>query len=113
MGTQLAALSAWIDTHPANQDRDREARLWGRVAKVCEEAGEAIAALIGVTGQNPRKGVTHTTSDLRGELLDVAVAALGAVEHLDGNTGTSVAALAEKLDRLTARAGLEIAEAAA
>ena len=106
MGEQLAALSAWIDTSTANQARDPEARLWGRVAKIGEEAGEAIAALIGATGQNPRKGVTHTLADVRAELLDVAVTALAAVEHLNGNDATSIDALTEKLDRLIERAGL-------
>ncbi len=106
LGTQLAVLSAWIDATPSNATRDREARLWGRVAKVSEEAGEAIAALIGVTGQNPRKGVTHTISDLRTELLDVAVSALAAVEHLNGNDATSIQALTAHLTRLVERAGL-------
>ena len=106
MGRQLAALSAWVDAGAANTTRPPEAQLWGRVAKVCEESGEAIAALIGVMGQNPRKGITHTVGDLRGELLDVAVSALAAVEHLDANTGRSLDHLASHLEHLSQRAGL-------
>lgn len=103
---QLAGLSAWIDNHPDNAARDREAQLWGRVSKVGEEFGEAIAALIGVTGQNPRKGVTHSYKDLGDELLDIAVTALGAYEHIQGNTGIALAHLAVKIHAVARRAGL-------
>ena len=50
-----------------------------RVLKVTEEAGEAAQAYIGVSGLNPRKGVTHSTDDLADELADVAVTALVAL----------------------------------
>lgn len=68
--------------------------------KVVEELGEAVGALIGITGQNPRKGVTHTEADLVGELFDVAlsayVAAVTAQPHLldsgSGELGVTVAA---------------------
>ncbi len=103
---QLAALSQRIDTSPANAARDPEACLWGRVTKVGEEHGEVIAALIGVTGQNPRKGVTHTLDDVEAELLDVALTALCAVEHLNSNEGASMGLLAEKVRRVFDRAGL-------
>jgi hypothetical protein len=99
----LVALSRWIDA--GNAHRDPEAQLWGRVAKIAEEHGEAVAALIGVTGQNPRKGITHTPEQLIDELLDVAITALGAVEHLTGHRGDAFALLEEKLERVTARAG--------
>lgn len=98
----LAALSRNIDQH--NAHRDPEAILWGRVAKVGEEAGEVIGALVGVTGQNPRKGRSHTEVDLVGELLDTAVAALGAVEHRTGNQGFALQLLYEKIATVQARA---------
>jgi hypothetical protein len=100
----LVALSKWIDEGNAN--RDPEAITWGRVAKVSEEAGEAIAAYIGATGQNPRKGVTHTIDDVTEELLDVAVTALGAIEHLRGHDGASLSLLDGKIARVAARAGV-------
>jgi NTP pyrophosphatase (non-canonical NTP hydrolase) len=53
-----------------------------RVLKIAEEFGEAVQAWIGVTGQNPRKGVTHTRQDVAGELGDVAVTALVAAASL-------------------------------
>ncbi|MEX5631694.1 MazG-like family protein [Parafrankia sp. FMc2] len=46
-----------------------------RVVKVAEECGEASAALIGLRGQNPRKGFS-SEQHLVDELLDVALSAL-------------------------------------
>jgi hypothetical protein len=83
----LIWLSDWIDNSPNNALRDREAALWGRVAKIGEEFGEAIQALIGATNQNPRKGITHDMGHVRKELFDVAITALGAVEHIDAASG--------------------------
>jgi hypothetical protein len=102
---RLAALSEWIDA--SNADRDPEAITWGRIAKVSEECGEVIAAFIGATGQNPRKGVTHSGLDVIAELLDVAVTALGAVEHLRNHDGRSMDLLAAKVEAVCYRAGIE------
>lgn len=104
---RITALNDWIDRSPENAKRDPEAATWGRVAKVCEEAGEAIAALIGATGQNPRKGTNGTMEDVRKELLDVALTALCAVEHLDrkvGVSGVSMAALEQHVSDVHRRA---------
>lgn len=84
----LVFLSEWIDA--GNQHRDPEAITWGRIAKITEEAGEVVAAYIGATGQNPRKGTTHTIDDVRKELLDVAITALAAIEHLDNHQGNAL-----------------------
>lgn len=99
----LHRLSAWIDA--GNEHREAEARTWGRLAKVSEECGEVIAAYIGMTGQNPRKGFTHGALDVEEELLDVAVTALCAVAHLRGNDPTHDldALLAEKVERVVTR----------
>lgn len=99
---QLVALSRWVDA--ANAHRDPEALLWHRVGKVSEEVGEAIGALIGATGGNPRKGTSHAMDDVVAELLDVAVAALGAVEHITDHQGLSVLFLQKHLERVTDRA---------
>lgn len=82
-------LSEWVDSSSANLARDPEAMQWGRVAKVAEECGEVVSAFIGATGQNPRKGFTHTVDDVNEELFDVALTALAAHEHLSGNAGLS------------------------
>lgn len=100
----LAALSNWIDTAPANAARDREAATWGRLAKITEEAGEVIAAFIGATEQNPRKGRTHEGTDVIKELLDVALTALCAVEHMTGNGGQSMIRLSQHIDWVADRA---------
>ncbi|MGW2487533.1 MazG-like family protein [Streptomyces sp. NPDC001606] len=53
-----------------------------RVLKLSEEVGEVAEAIIGTTGQNPRKGVTHTWEDVQAELCDVAITALVALRTL-------------------------------
>lgn len=102
--TQINSLSAWIDG--AQEGRDPEAVTWHRVAKISEELGEAIEALIGCTGANPRKQVSHTVEDLRRELLDVAVSALAAHAHTEGNRANPMTALASHIDAVCRRAGL-------
>lgn len=98
----LIELSQWIDA--ANADRDPEARTWGRLAKIGEEFGEVIEAWIGATGQNPRKGVTGGEYQVIEELLDVAVTALGAVEHMTGHAGYSLMFLVRKIHQVRDRA---------
>ncbi len=66
---------AWLDK--ANGRSEQELTL--RVLKLAEETGEAVAAWIGVVGQNPRKGVTHTREDVAAELCDVVQTALVAM----------------------------------
>lgn len=90
----VLAISSLIDAS-YSPDLDPEAHRWRRCGKVGEEYGEVTEALLGVVGENPRKGVTHDLSEVRKELLDVALAALGAVAHLDNNAGDPMAALAE------------------
>ncbi|MFF8472295.1 MazG-like family protein [Streptomyces sp. NPDC015414] len=53
-----------------------------RILKLSEEVGEVAEAVIGATGQNPRKGVTHTWDDVQSELCDVAITALIALRTL-------------------------------
>ncbi|MET8583278.1 MazG-like family protein [Streptomyces collinus] len=53
-----------------------------RILKLSEEVGEVAEAVIGATGQNPRKGVTHTWEDVQSELCDVAITALVALRTL-------------------------------
>lgn len=100
----LVGLSRWIDA--GNDHRDPEAITWGRLAKLAEESGEVIAAFIGATGQNPRKGITHTVADVGDELLDVAITALAAYEHLTDHEGFALHRLGEKVLAVAARAAL-------
>lgn len=97
-------LSIWIDEY--NEHKTKYEQLWERVGKVAEEAGEIFGALIGYGNQNPRKGKTHSLDDIKYELLDVAVTALGAYEHITGNQGLAMEALDAHISHITARAGL-------
>ncbi|MEV7470585.1 MazG-like family protein [Streptomyces kronopolitis] len=53
-----------------------------RLLKLSEEAGEVAQAVIGATGQNPRKGRSHTWDEVHGELCDVIVTAMVALRTL-------------------------------
>ncbi|MEU9111911.1 MazG-like family protein [Streptomyces sp. NPDC048483] len=53
-----------------------------RILKLSEEAGEVAQAVIGATGQNPRKGHSHTWDDVQSELCDVIVTAMVALRTL-------------------------------
>lgn len=72
-------LCGWLD---ANRPADGREGLLLRIIKLSEEVGEVAEAVIGATGQNPRKGTTHTWDDVRSELCDVAVTALIALRTL-------------------------------
>ena len=84
---------AWLD---AAHGRD-QASVTFRILKVAEEAGEAASAWIGVTGANPRKGVTHTVDQVAAELADVALTALIAIESLGVDHRVALAACAGKV----------------
>ncbi|MFF0729297.1 MazG-like family protein [Streptomyces sp. NPDC004134] len=66
-----AQIAATLDQANGTAEHERAMRL----LKISEEAGEAAAAYIGMTGQNPRKGTTHTARDVADELCDVIIAA--------------------------------------
>lgn len=106
----LVAFSQWVDTSPGYENCDPEAVLWRRVTKVASEAGEAIDALAGAVEENPRKGVTGDLGDVIHELLDAAVAALGAVEHLTNHQGTAREFLDQHILAVAQRAGLLTSE---
>ncbi|MFD0305079.1 hypothetical protein [Streptomyces sp. NPDC127119] len=95
----------WPATHriattlnEANGTDDKE--ISTRLLKVTEEAGEAAAAYIGMTGQNPRKGITHSRADVADELCDVIIAATVALHSF---TDVAPAVLDAKLHAATRR----------
>lgn len=91
-------LVGWLDRE---NGRD-QTELTLRLLKLAEEVGEVSQAWIGHTGQNPRKGITHTRRDVCDELVDVIVtAAVALVSIADGNPDDMVA---EKLAKIEARA---------
>ncbi|MGI5288062.1 MazG-like family protein [Nonomuraea polychroma] len=97
----VAAALDWLDA--ANGRTDHQTAM--QLLKIVEEAGEVAAAYIGMTGQNPRKGVTHTREDVAGELCDVVITALVALATITGNAETAQAAL----DRHLAKRGPRLA----
>lgn len=103
----ISTLSAWIDGSYPPEMIGTELHTRRRVDKLMEETGEVGQAVGGFYGENPRKGQTHTRSDILSELLDVAVTALGAYESLTGNTGEAMDDLEIHMRRLLSRVGLE------
>lgn len=103
---QLVAISLWINDHNATRNPSEEATMWSRCMKVGEEAGEVQEALRAYLGENPRKP-RGTLDDVVEELLDTAVAALAAVEHLCGHSGASLELLENKVGFVYERAGLD------
>ncbi|MBX9364806.1 MazG-like family protein [Streptomyces sp. WAC04114] len=75
----IDTLTHWLDTNRPVEGREG---LLLRVLKLTEEVGEVSEAVIGATGQNPRKGVTHTWEDVEAELCDVVITALVALRTL-------------------------------
>ncbi|MEU4272810.1 MazG-like family protein [Streptomyces sp. NPDC026092] len=76
----IARLASWISDHhtlPPEQD------VLMRVLKLSEEVGEVAEAVIGATGQNPRKGTSHTWQDVESELCDVIITAMVALRTLN------------------------------
>lgn len=76
------------------------------ILKLTEEVGEVAAAYIGMTGDNPRKGVTNNQAAVLAELADVAVTALCALQHMTQDIGQTYKVLSEKLDDICRRAGI-------
>jgi NTP pyrophosphatase (non-canonical NTP hydrolase) len=89
----ITAARHWLD----DQNGSAQPELTLRILKIVEEAGEAAAAWIGTTGQNPRKGITHTRADVAAELGDVAFTALVAAASLGFDPRTVLAEVAHKV----------------
>ncbi|MCT9080320.1 MazG-like family protein [Streptomyces fulvoviolaceus] len=79
----IDALWTWLE---ADQPVGGREGMLLRMLKLSEEVGEVAEAVIGVTGQNPRKGVTHTWEDVQSELCDVVITALVALRTLTPDT---------------------------
>ncbi|GGR95596.1 hypothetical protein GCM10010252_37970 [Streptomyces aureoverticillatus] len=80
-----------LESHSRHSPRET---LLLRMLKLSEETGEVAQAVIGATGQNPRKGTTHTWDDVQSELCDVVITALVALRTL---TPTPEEALTSRL----------------
>lgn len=106
MFSWIAIINEWLDKSNTSVASDDVMR----VLKVMEEAGEAAGAYIGMTGQNPRKGVTHTRDEMMQELADVALTALCAIQHFTQDARRTEEIFAQKVNGVMLRAGLVIDE---
>jgi NTP pyrophosphatase (non-canonical NTP hydrolase) len=88
----VTRVAAWLRGARGTQPHEVSMRL----LKLVEEVGEVGQAYIGMTGQNPRKGVTHSREDVAGELLDVAVTALVALHDFTDDPREAVRAYVER-----------------
>lgn len=77
----IGRLKKWLDDEGGAEQTETEARLL-RVLKIVEEAGEVAEAVHGAVGGNPRKGASHSWTDVRKELTDVIVTAMVALATL-------------------------------
>lgn len=68
-----------------------------------EELGETVSEIIGMTGQNPRKGVTSDLEHVLKEGNDTALTILGANESATGNKGLALASFFEHVGVVHAR----------
>jgi NTP pyrophosphatase (non-canonical NTP hydrolase) len=92
----IDGLHAWLD---ANRAHDGADGLLLRVLKLSEEVGEVAQAVIGATGQNPRKGTTHGWQDVQAELCDVVITALVALRTLTPEAREVFTAHLERVSR--------------
>lgn len=84
--TTIRELTTWLDTQNGRTQQEITLRL----LKLVEEAGEVAQAWIGTIGQNPRKGTTHTTTDVADELVDVIVTAAVALTSITDDPQTVI-----------------------
>lgn len=103
----IEILDQWLDSKVAPDYQAQPlAQHWARIAKVAEETGEAIQALIGWTGQNPRKGITNSVADVTDELADVVITGILAMQHFIHDADMVARLIDAKLDYQCKRAGL-------
>jgi NTP pyrophosphatase (non-canonical NTP hydrolase) len=94
----------WLDRQVGYRYRFADlAQDWARVAKIGEELGEAIDALIGYTGQNPRKGEYGSVDDLLNELADVAFTGILAIQHFTKSYSHTAEILNARIERIHSR----------
>ncbi|WP_371792270.1 MazG-like family protein [Streptomyces sp. NBC_01471] len=76
----IARLAGRLEDHST---LPREQRILLQLLKIQEEAGEVAEAVIGATGQNPRKGHSHSWTDVEAEVCDVIVTGMVALLRMN------------------------------
>lgn len=102
----IEAIDNWLDAGTGTEYHQMPlAQDWARVAKITEEAGEAIAQLILATGQNPRKPYDECAHDnMLSELADVVLTGILAIQHFTKSTSDTKYIIREKIISLEKRA---------
>jgi NTP pyrophosphatase (non-canonical NTP hydrolase) len=101
----IARVDAFIDHKAGAVYKEQPLALdWVRLAKVAEESGEAVDALIVLTAANPRKKSSKTLDDVLDELGDTAMAAILAVQHFTKDTERTAEVLRRALSKAVRRA---------
>lgn len=78
----IVEVDKWLDEEVSAPYKEQPlAQDWARIAKVIEELGECVDAMIYFTGQNPRKGTRFTKLDMLFELADVVMTGVLAIQH--------------------------------
>lgn len=97
LGALVEGMDLYLDSEVSPDYQEQPlAQDWARVAKATEEAGEAIDALIGMTGQNPRKGTYGSIDDLLSELADVAMVGFYGIQHFTKDRETTMAIVLDR-----------------
>jgi hypothetical protein len=101
----IVAADRWLDADcgPAYQAQPL-AQDWGRLSKVIEELGEAIAEMILWTGQNPRKPRDPAAYDrMLKEIADVVASGLVCIQHFTKDIDATEAVIAANFEKLRSR----------
>jgi hypothetical protein len=79
---------------------------WARIGKTIEEIGEVISNFIGITGQNPRKGVYSNMDEVLKELCDVSLTGLYAIQHFTKDKDRTLRLVLERSHHHCERVGV-------
>lgn len=97
---RIADIDQWLDEETGIEYKEQPlAQDLARVCKVQEEEGEAIEAFLGMTGANPRKGISATRDDLLKELADRALTTIYAINHFTKDPRLTANIIEETLKR--------------
>jgi hypothetical protein len=100
----VTAADLWLDDMAGLDYQEQPlAQDWARAAKIAEELGEVIAALIGYIAQNPRKGHTHNRADMLNEIADVVITGILSIQHFTKDIAQTRAVIAASFAKLEGR----------
>lgn len=102
MFDKIRRITSWLDSCSGLRNNPVADDI-SRLLKIGEEYGEAVEAQIGYTGQNPRKGITHTKEQYLAELADIVITATCAIQHVTQDEFETERIITQKLDGIIER----------